>query len=97
MDRRGQSRAERLNIDAPPRLNPDALTIGFARRFATYKRADLLFGDIDRLAYLLNQAPGPVQFLFAGKRTLLTCRAKGFTASLRGESGSPSARPGHPP
>jgi starch phosphorylase len=48
-------------------LNPEALTIGFARRFATYKRADLLFRDFDRLRAILKDAERPVQILFAGK------------------------------
>jgi starch phosphorylase len=48
-------------------LSPDALTIGFARRFATYKRANLLLADIQRLALMVNDAKRPVQFLFAGK------------------------------
>jgi glycogen phosphorylase len=48
-------------------LSPDALTIGFARRFATYKRANLLLKDIERLAAMVNDAKRPVQFLFAGK------------------------------
>jgi glucan phosphorylase len=43
------------------------LTIGFARRFATYKRAHLIFSDIDRLAKIVNNPEKPVQFLFAGK------------------------------
>ena len=48
-------------------LSPDALTIGFARRFATYKRANLLLADIQRLASMINDPKRPVQFLFAGK------------------------------
>lgn len=48
-------------------LNPEALTIGFARRFATYKRATLLLRDPDRLARLLNDPQQPVQIIFAGK------------------------------
>lgn len=48
-------------------LNPDILTIGFARRFATYKRATLLLRDQERLARLLSDPERPVQFLFAGK------------------------------
>ena len=48
-------------------LDPDILTIGFARRFATYKRAGLLFSDIDRLARLLWDEKRPVQVVFAGK------------------------------
>jgi starch phosphorylase len=48
-------------------LSPDALTIGFARRFATYKRANLLLKDLERLATMVNDAKRPVQFVFAGK------------------------------
>jgi glycogen phosphorylase len=48
-------------------LDPHALTLGFARRFATYKRATLLFRDPQRLARLLNNPERPVQILFAGK------------------------------
>jgi starch phosphorylase len=48
-------------------LSPDALTIGFARRFATYKRANLILSDIQRLALMVNDPKRPVQFLFAGK------------------------------
>jgi glycogen phosphorylase len=48
-------------------LHPDTLTIGFARRFATYKRADLLLSDLDRLATLVNNPARPVQLVFAGK------------------------------
>jgi len=48
-------------------LDPNVLTIGFARRFATYKRADLLLSDLDRLDQLLNDADRPVQVIFAGK------------------------------
>jgi len=48
-------------------LDPKALTIGFARRFATYKRANLLFSNLDRLSEILNNKNRPVQFIFAGK------------------------------
>jgi starch phosphorylase len=48
-------------------LSPDALTIGFARRFATYKRANLLLKDMERLAEMVNDPKRPVQFVFAGK------------------------------
>src|SRR5689334_14155368 len=48
-------------------LSPDALTIGFARRFATYKRADLILADIEKLTSMVNDAKRPVQFIFAGK------------------------------
>ncbi len=49
------------------KINPNALLIGFARRFATYKRAHLLFTDLDRLSKIVNNPDYPVQFLFAGK------------------------------
>ncbi len=48
-------------------LDPEVLTVGFARRFATYKRANLLLGQMDRLRALLLDAERPVQFVFAGK------------------------------
>jgi len=48
-------------------LDPEVLTIGFARRFATYKRGALLFSDKERLKRLLNDTSRPVQFIFAGK------------------------------
>lgn len=50
-----------------PVLNPDALTIGFARRFATYKRASLLLSDLNRLTDLLSSSERPIQVIFAGK------------------------------
>ena len=49
------------------KINPNALMIGFARRFATYKRAHLLFTDLERLSKIVNNPDYPVQFLFAGK------------------------------
>jgi glycogen phosphorylase len=48
-------------------LNPNALTIGFARRFATYKRATLILRDLDRLSHILDHPERPVQIIFAGK------------------------------
>ena len=54
-------------VDILDNLRDDVLTIGFARRFATYKRATLLFSDLDRLDAIVNNAEQPVQFLFAGK------------------------------
>lgn len=54
-----------LNIKS--HLDEKALTIGFARRFATYKRAALLFRDLDRLASIVNNPDKPVQFIYAGK------------------------------
>ena len=49
------------------KLNPNALTIGFARRFATYKRATLIFKDLERITQILNDSERPVQLIFAGK------------------------------
>ncbi len=54
-------------LDILHRLDDQVLTIGFARRFATYKRAHLLFKDLDRLDAIVNNPDRPVQFLFAGK------------------------------
>ena len=49
------------------RINPNALLVGFGRRFATYKRAHLLFTDLDRLAKIVNNEQYPIQFVFTGK------------------------------
>ncbi len=49
------------------KLNPNALTIGFARRFATYKRATLIFKDLERITQIVNNSDRPVQLIFAGK------------------------------
>ncbi|MBQ3634923.1 MAG: alpha-glucan family phosphorylase [Bacteroidales bacterium] len=54
-------------LDVLEGINPNALTIGFARRFATYKRAHLLFSDLNRLSKIVNNPEKPVQFIFAGK------------------------------
>ena len=64
-ERRGESpeTLQRLNRV----LSPDALTIGFARRFATYKRANLLLADIEKLITMVNDPNRPIQFVFAGK------------------------------
>src|SRR6266699_1243040 len=72
---RGRVKAQRERIGESPEsiraanriLDPEILTIGFARRFATYKRGALLFTDRDRLHKLLNDSTRPVQFIFAGK------------------------------
>jgi starch phosphorylase len=64
-ERRGESREALHRLGNV--LSPDALTIGFARRFATYKRADLILADIERLASMVNDPKRPVQFVFAGK------------------------------
>jgi glycogen phosphorylase len=63
--RRTESREELQRLERV--LSPDALTIGFARRFATYKRANLILTDIERLASMVNDPNRPVQFVFAGK------------------------------
>lgn len=65
MERRGTYHSE-LN-HAEEVLDPEALTIGFARRFASYKRANLLFRDPERLKKLLTNKEKPIQFIFAGK------------------------------
>ena len=49
------------------KMNPNALTIGFARRFATYKRATLIFKDLERITQILNNEDRPIQLIFAGK------------------------------
>jgi glycogen phosphorylase len=54
-------------VGAGTLLDPNALTIGFARRFATYKRADMIFQDVERLRLLLINRERPVQIIFAGK------------------------------
>ncbi len=65
LKRRGSPPSE---VDAADEvLNPDALTIGFARRFATYKRGDLIFRNPERLAAIVNNKDRPVQFIFSGK------------------------------
>ena len=64
-ENRGESPAVQSGV--AELLDPDALTIGFARRFATYKRATLLLTDIDRLRHIVNRADRPVQIIFAGK------------------------------
>lgn len=63
--RRGAPPAEIARADEV--LDPDALTIGFARRFATYKRGTLIFRNMDRITALISNKERPVQFIFAGK------------------------------
>jgi starch phosphorylase len=64
-ERRGESAETRIQLGRV--LNTDSLTIGFARRFATYKRANLILADIERLASMVNDPKRPVQIVFAGK------------------------------
>ena len=63
-------------------LNPDALTLGFARRFATYKRATLLLHDPERLRQIVKDSDRPVQFVFAGKAHPADEPAKQFVQAL---------------
>jgi starch phosphorylase len=67
--RRLAERRQRLGLPEPDRvpLGAETLTLGFARRFATYKRADLLFRDLDRLARIVNDPERPLQILYSGK------------------------------
>jgi glycogen phosphorylase len=71
-------------------LSPDVLTIGFARRFATYKRAPLLFTDFARIAELLNDAARPVQIVFAGKAHPRDDDGKRFIQQIVGLSKHPA-------
>jgi starch phosphorylase len=68
---RERTRQRQLTLGSPPVvwpvLNDDAFTIGFARRFATYKRATLLFKDTERLKAILHRSDRPTQIIFAGK------------------------------
>lgn len=64
--RREKYSYEEIN-ELTSKLNPNALTIGFARRFATYKRATLIFKDLERITQILNNEERPVQLVFAGK------------------------------
>lgn len=67
VDMRARGESPRVTFDILSKIDNDALVLGFARRFATYKRATLLFKNEDRLRELVNQAGRPVIFLFAGK------------------------------
>jgi glycogen phosphorylase len=76
LERRGAPPAELAAADEV--LHPEALTIGFARRFATYKRATLLMRDMDRLERILANSERPVQVIFAGKAHPLDDGGKGL-------------------
>jgi starch phosphorylase len=73
-------------------LDVGALTIGFARRFATYKRAGLLFADMDRLARMLWSADRPVQIVFAGKAHPADRPGQGVIQEIFARSRSPQLR-----
>ena len=66
-DMRQRQESPKLIMQTVNCLNENALIVGFARRFATYKRAHLLFGNLERLSQLVNDSKRPVIFLFAGK------------------------------
>jgi starch phosphorylase len=73
-------------------LDPEALTIGFARRFATYKRADLLLRHAEDLAALLADDERPLQFVYAGKAHPDDAEGKGLLAKVVALAESPAAR-----
>jgi len=73
-------------------LNPDALTIGFGRRFASYKRANLLIRDPERLARLLNDPKRPVQIIFAGKAHPQDAGGKQLIQAIINLAGRPEFR-----
>jgi starch phosphorylase len=73
-------------------LDPGILTIGFARRFATYKRAALLFTDLDRLARLVWDTERPMQIIFAGKAHPADRPGQGVIQDIFGRSRSPKLR-----
>jgi len=79
-------------VELAQALDPEVLTIGFARRFATYKRAALLFTDIDRLARLVHDAARPVQFVFAGKAHPADRPGQQVIQSIFARSRSPELR-----
>lgn len=92
---RAREAARRHRLKLPPgedRLRADALTIGFARRFAPYKRAALLFSDLQRLFDILAHAPGPVQILFAGKAHPADQPGKGLIQTVYRASQHPELR-----
>ena len=88
--RHGESPATLTELEHA--LDPEALTIGFARRFATYKRAALIFSDIDRLARLVHDANRPVQFIFAGKAHPADRPGQQVIQSIFARSRSPELR-----
>ncbi|MEP6963269.1 MAG: alpha-glucan family phosphorylase, partial [Acidobacteriota bacterium] len=73
-------------------LDPEALTIGFARRFATYKRATLIFRDLERLKKILTNSTRPVQILIAGKAHPLDMPGKTLIREIIQHSANPEMR-----
>ncbi len=91
--RRTQARYTRLDQHGPlPQLRSDALTIGFARRFASYKRAMLFFQDLDRVKRLLTDPARPVQIIFAGKAHPADEPGKGLLRRLHELTQDPELR-----
>jgi len=90
MERNGASAADVAATETL--LDPAALTIGFARRFATYKRATLLFRDKARLSRIVNSAERPVQFVFAGKAHPADNPGKSFIQEIYRVSQEPEFR-----
>lgn len=86
--RQGASASEISRIDEI--LNPSYLTIGFARRFAPYKRATLLFKDIERLRRIVANADRPVQFIFAGKAHPADTHGKDLIKQIFGKQSDPA-------
>jgi len=90
-------RDQRIRRSAPPReieaadevLDPEALTIGFARRFATYKRATLILRDLNRLRRILSDSQRPVQLIFAGKAHPQDTAGKELIRQISGLSRDP--------
>ena len=88
-ERRGESKE--VIDQCQKALSLDALTIGFARRFATYKRANLIFHDLEQLAALINDPQLPVQLIFAGKRGTRAATSRASRSCSRSPS-SPATR-----
>ena len=78
----GQRLSHRDFIAFDQLLNPDALTVGFARRFATYKRAPLVFKNFDEVVRLVKDPERPVQFVFAGKAHPLDDEGKRYIQQI---------------
>lgn len=93
--RRVQRQLDRLEAsptaiaDAGRLFDADVLTIGFARRFATYKRATLIFRDLDRLARILGDPERPVQLVFAGKAHPADQEGQALVQTIHGLSADP--------
>ncbi|HUU82038.1 MAG TPA: alpha-glucan family phosphorylase [Phycisphaerae bacterium] len=86
----GRYRASaRKTAAAGANLDPEALTIGFARRFAAYKRATLIFSDLQRAEQIINHAERPVQIIFAGKAHPADREGKALVAGIAKQARAP--------